>query len=76
MAWLAVVPLAIWVYLLLLHGRYWRTDVRLPAAADPERWPPVAVIVPARDEAAIIAGSLPTLLGQDYPGPVRVVAGR
>jgi hopene-associated glycosyltransferase HpnB len=71
--WPAVIPLAIWAYLVLLHGRFWRTDVRLPAARDPERWPSVAVIVPARDEAAIIAGSLPTLLDQDYPGPVRVV---
>jgi hopene-associated glycosyltransferase HpnB len=73
MMWLAVVPLVIWGYLLVLHGRFWRTDVRLPAAREPRRWPAVAVIVPARDEGSMIALTLPTLLAQDYPGPVRVV---
>jgi hopene-associated glycosyltransferase HpnB len=71
--WLALVPFIIWDYLLVFHGRFWRTDVRLPAAGEPGRWPAVAVIVPARDEASTIAVSLLALLAQDYPGPVRVV---
>lgn len=55
---------------------FWLTDVRLPApgeAPDVEwPWPPVAVLVPARNEAATIPDTLPTLLSQDYPGPFAV----
>jgi hopene-associated glycosyltransferase HpnB len=47
--------------------------VRLPAGAAPERWPSVAVVVPARDEVDLLPATLPTLVGQDYPGPVRVI---
>jgi hopene-associated glycosyltransferase HpnB len=65
-----------WVYLLAGHGGYWRTDVRLPRPAsppDPARWPSVVAVVPARDEAAILPETLPTLLAQDYPGAFSVV---
>ncbi len=37
-----------------------------------EYWPSVAVVVPARDEAAVLPMSLPSLLAQDYPGPVEI----
>ena len=33
----------------------------------------MTVVVPARNEAAILPATLPTLLGQDYPGCLRVV---
>ncbi len=63
-----------WLYLLAARGGYWRTDQRLPAGtADPGRWPSVAAVIPARDEAAMLPATLPTLLGQDYAGPLRVV---
>jgi hopene-associated glycosyltransferase HpnB len=65
-----------WVYLLAGHGGYWRTDVRLPGPArppDPAHWPSVVAVVPARDEAAILPETLPTLLAQDYPGSFGVV---
>src|SRR5436190_1813133 len=65
-----------WVYLLAGHGGFWRTDVRLPGQAgapDPGRWPSVAAVVPARNEAAILLETLPTLLAQDYPGAFSVV---
>ena len=71
-----VVAAAAWVYLLAGHGRFWRTDVRLPGrpgAAGPARWPSVVAVVPARDEAAILPETLPTLLAQYYPGPFSVV---
>jgi hopene-associated glycosyltransferase HpnB len=35
--------------------------------------PPVAIVVPARDEAGVIARAIASLLAQDYPGPFRVV---
>ncbi len=63
-----------WVYLLTGHGGYWRTDQRLPdGSPDPERWPSVAAVVPARNEAAILPVTLPSLLAQDYPGTFSVV---
>lgn len=71
-AWIAVGSLAAWVWLLLCQGFFWRTDQRLPGRADPERWPSVAIVVPARDEAAMLPVSLPSLLAQDYPGTAEI----
>ncbi len=62
-----------WVYLLTAHGGYWLTSQRLPAAAEPDRWPSVAGVVPARNEAGMLPLTLPGLLSQDYPGEFRVV---
>jgi hopene-associated glycosyltransferase HpnB len=62
-----------WVWLAMLRGMFWRTDVRLPDAPPPQRWPSVAVVVPARDEAAILGETMPTLVAQNYPGPLRVL---
>lgn len=70
--WIAAVSLAAWVWLLLCQGFFWRTDVKLPARREPEEWPPVCVVVPARDEAAVLPASLPSLLAQDYPGRAEV----
>ena len=71
-----VAAAAAWAYLLAGHGGFWRTDVRLPGRAgapDPARWPGVVAVVPARDEAAILPETLPTLLAQEYPGAFSVV---
>lgn len=70
--WITVVSLAAWCWLLLCQGFFWRTDVRLPRRRDPEAWPSVCVVVPARDEAAVLPASLPSLLAQDYPGRAEV----
>ncbi|WP_189910418.1 glycosyltransferase [Streptomyces albogriseolus] len=70
--WSAAVSLAAWLWLLLFQGRFWRTDVRLPASREPDGWPDVCVVVPARDEAAVLPASLPSLLAQDYPGRAEV----
>ncbi|MER7803346.1 glycosyltransferase [Streptomyces parvulus] len=70
-----VVPalsLAAWLWLLLARGFFWRTDVTLPARREPAAWPSVCVVVPARDEAAVLPASLPSLLAQDYPGRAEV----
>ena len=71
-AWTAAVSLAAWLWLLLCQGFFWRTDVRLPPHRDPRDWPDVCVVVPARDEAAVLPASLPSLLAQDYPGRAEV----
>ncbi|WP_217544796.1 glycosyltransferase [Streptomyces sp. GbtcB6] len=71
-AWTAAVSLAAWLWLLLCQGFFWRTDVRLPPRREPAQWPDVCVVVPARDEAAVLPLSLPSLLAQDYPGRAEV----
>ncbi|MEU9453476.1 glycosyltransferase [Streptomyces sp. NPDC048277] len=71
-AWTAAVSLAAWLWLLLCQGFFWRTDVRLPPRRDPEDWPDVCVVVPARDEAAVLPLGLPSLLAQEYPGRAEV----
>ena len=43
------------------------------AQLEPEAWPSVVAVIPARDEADVIARSVGSLLRQDYPGPFSVV---
>ncbi|MDB5468418.1 MAG: glycosyl transferase family 2 [Phenylobacterium sp.] len=65
---------AVWAYVLTGRGFFWLARPRDAAAVTPPRtWPPVAVIVPARDEADVIAAAVASLLQQDYPGDVRVM---
>ncbi|MGW3288115.1 glycosyltransferase [Streptomyces sp. NPDC001002] len=71
-AWIAVVSLAAWLWLLLCQGFFWRTDIRLPRREEPDVWPSVCVVVPARDEAAVLPASLPSLLAQNYPGRAEI----
>jgi len=73
---LALLALAIWTYLLLGRGGFWRCaerDDRNAPAADPVRWPRVVAVVPARNEADVIARSVASLARQEYPGPFSVV---
>ncbi|MBN8872367.1 MAG: glycosyltransferase [Rhodospirillales bacterium] len=72
MTWLAALSLLIWLYLLLAHGRFWQAGPILRPAR-PLEAPPVAVVIPARDEAESIEATLRSLLAQDYPGPFRVI---
>ncbi|MFI7015242.1 glycosyltransferase [Streptomyces sp. NPDC050164] len=70
--WTAAGSLLAWLWLLLCQGFFWRTDVRLPPRREPDAWPSVCVVVPARDEAAVLPAALPSLLRQDYPGRAEV----
>jgi hopene-associated glycosyltransferase HpnB len=72
------VPVALtvlaWIYLVVGHGGFWRTSHRLPASRrQPDPWPSVTAVIPARDEADILPQTLPTLLTQDYPGHLSVI---
>ena len=70
-----VLPLVIWAGLLVAHGGFWRASERDDRAPPPppESWPSVTAVVPARDEADVIARSIGSLLAQDYPGDFRVI---
>ena len=72
MTFLAVAALLAWIWLFLLHGHFWQLGPSLPRA-QPRATPPVAIVVPARDEAATIEPAIASLLAQDYAGPFRVI---
>ena len=66
--------LAIWLYLILARGGFWRAAERddgAPVFAGP--WPAIAAVIPARDEAESIGRTVTSLLRQDYPGVFTVV---
>jgi len=65
--------LAIWVYLLLGRGGFWRLrDSRFPSGL-PSPAPTVAAVIPARNEAAVVGRAVASLAAQRYPGELRVV---
>jgi hopene-associated glycosyltransferase HpnB len=71
----ASLALAIWIYLVLGHGRFWRADVcdDRDAPAPPRAWPRVTAVIPARDEVETIGTTIRSLLTQDYPGEFTVI---
>jgi hopene-associated glycosyltransferase HpnB len=74
---LAALPLAVWVYLLAGHGKFWQSGpiLRPPALLAPraQALPAVTIVVPARNEADTILRALTSLLAQDYDGRFRVI---
>jgi len=70
----ASMVLAIWLYLVAARGRFWlarERDDGTPSGRG--AWPPIAAIVPARDEAQSIGETVTSLLRQDYPGSLAVI---
>ena len=72
---LSFLSLAVWAYLLVGRGAFWRCGERDDTAAPPSPtiWPNVVAVIPARDEADMIARSVGSLLRQDYPGQFSVL---
>jgi hopene-associated glycosyltransferase HpnB len=69
---IALLALAIWVYLFFFHGHFWASGPELPPAL-PAALPDVDIVIPARDEAETIAPVIASLLAQDYAGKFRVI---
>ncbi len=74
LASLSVLSASLWLGLLLFRGGFWRADQHLGHKSEftDGAWPAVAVVIPARNEAAGIGRAVTSHLGQDYPGLVRV----
>ncbi|WP_442754651.1 glycosyltransferase [Methylocystis sp. JAN1] len=74
---LALAALAAWLYLLIFNGGFWRLTEHdrkfAPAGASVPEGAHVIAIVPARDEAEVIATSVASLLKQDFAGRFEVV---
>lgn len=78
MTLLAAVSLAIWLYLVLARGRFWRgeeTDESLVPSGfqAPSPRPAVTAVIPARNEAAVVGRTIRSLLAQSYAGPFSIV---
>ncbi|HJU17318.1 MAG TPA: glycosyltransferase [Stellaceae bacterium] len=58
---------AIWAYLLLFRGGFWRIRRDDPPASPVGPSRSVVAVVPARDEAEVIGRSIPSLLEQSHP---------
>ena len=72
---LGIITLAIWLHLFFGRAWFWRVrglDADRHAPKEPEKWPSVAVVVPARNEAETIAQSIVRLALQNYPGQFSV----
>lgn len=67
--------LAVWLVLIFGRNHFWLTLERdsRDQPREPADWPPVACVVPARDEAEVIARSIRSLAAQDYEGPLRII---
>lgn len=85
---IAAVSGAVWIYLALGRGGFWRalhddqpmhdalSDARRDARHDAHLarpWPRVVAIVPARNEAELIATTVGSLLAQRYEGELSIV---
>lgn len=71
---LGFICLAVWIYLIFGRGGFWRSDVRdtTHPAQNAERWPSVAVIIPARNESEFVGASVQSLLRQKYLGSLKI----
>ncbi len=70
---LAAIPFAIWLYLLLARGSFWRPSEDKIEPRRLEDWPHVVAVVPARNEATTISQAISSLAKQDYPGEFSIV---
>ncbi len=70
---LAAIPLAIWLYLLLARGSFWRLSEDKIEPRQLEDWPHVVAVVPARNEATAISQAISSIAKQDYPGEFSII---
>ena len=74
MLYLALLPVLIWLYLLLARGGFWRVGRLLSTdSAAPGAGARVVAVIPARNEAAVVAMAVQSLLAQQYAGALHVI---
>ena len=69
---IAALSLAAWLYLTFFRGQFWCASERLEPTSGATNFPPVAVIIPARDEAETIAAVITAHCQSTYPGEISV----
>lgn len=80
MTWLGItiISAVIWLVLVGFWGQFWRGHQRLEenlelSKQDDLSYPSICAIVPARNEAEMIAWNVRSLLNQNYPGAVEII---
>jgi hopene-associated glycosyltransferase HpnB len=60
--------------MMFARADFWKfADRDTDSLPEPAQWPTVVAVIPARNEADVIASSLGSVLAQDYPGDFRVI---
>jgi hopene-associated glycosyltransferase HpnB len=73
---IAAASLASWIYLVFARGWFWRLRAFDDDQAEVvllKQWPRVVALVPARNEAEVIARTAASLIQQDYPGEFTII---
>jgi hopene-associated glycosyltransferase HpnB len=70
---LAGASAAVWVYLLLGRGGFWRFREAAEEGALPVAAPSIVAVVPARNEVETVGRAIGTLAAQRYPGVFHIV---
>jgi hopene-associated glycosyltransferase HpnB len=73
---LSLLTFVIWLVIFFLWGQFWRVwefDADRARFPSRDRWPTVAAVVPARNEAETIGAVLRGLAAQDYSGEFSIV---
>jgi len=67
------VSLAIWLYLLLARGAFWRMRPDVCGGAPRSPAPSVTAVVPARNEADVVGCAMASLAAQQYAGEFHMI---
>ena len=70
---IAVVPVLIWVYLLTGRGWFWRVAPQRASVLSPSAARRVVVLIPARNEAAVIGAAIASLARQAFNGLIHLI---
>ena len=70
---IAALSLAIWLYLLLARGGFWRMRADACTGTPGAPAPSVTAVVPARNEADVVGRSMTSLAAQRYPGEFHMI---
>lgn len=73
MTLVAATAAAIWIYLLVGRGGFWRMRPAAPEGRLPEKPPVIVAVIPARNEAAVVGRAVESLARQKYPGEFHIV---
>ena len=70
---IAVVPVLIWLYLLIGRGWFWRVASQRASVPSPSVGQRVVVLIPARNEAAVIGTAIASLAQQAFNGLIHLI---
>jgi hopene-associated glycosyltransferase HpnB len=68
-----LVCIIVWLYLLLARGRFWMVQcLDAQAGSSSANTGPIAIVIPARNEADVVGEAVGSLLAQSYAGAIHI----